>query len=106
MSKDKEGTLIPFIKEKGTRDIVQSQFETAESKKKRLIDTFNEVIKEELTPVSKETHTPEQSTLDTEALEKEYRRKKDEQKKKREENNRDVTRIYNLRHPSSKDRKK
>ena len=94
MSEEKKGVLIPFIREKDTRGIVKSQFEDADSKKKRLVDTFNKALDAEFNRVDAEIIP----TLDEATLEKEYRRKQDEMRKKREQNNRDVTRSYRLHH--------
>lgn len=121
MSEEKKNNVVPFIKEKKTRDIIQAQFTKASRKKvKELLDSVNEKIGDLKDSVRKQneygaargkedpvygeatldTNSPSiMSTLDQAALEAEYRRKQDAMRKKREENNKSVTRGYGLRKP-------
>lgn len=115
MTSDKKGDLIPFIKDKETRDIVRRQFSAtsignpASTKSKALKEQL-ERINRTMDELSKMTqagtkylednnlpppgdYVPPEETLYNEAA---YRKKKDDAKKRREKNNEKVTRDYRL----------
>ncbi len=127
MSKDKPDNVIPLIKEKRTRDIVRNEFNGTSSAQrlKERLESINEKMADLRETIRKQNEylaknepklsnqyaaermkeepiyqdKTETNTLDTAALEAEYRRKQDEMRKKREENNRSVTRSYQLTRP-------
>lgn len=126
---DNKGTVIPFIKEKGTRDIIKKQFDKAAKGKDSFQESLNRINKTmaemreivrksevflrdnaseyaskgiELSPP--DSSAKETSTLDQEKLEQEYRRKQNEIRKRREKDNRLVTLSYQLPTKSNRDR--
>lgn len=131
--KDKNApdNVIPMIREKRTRSVIQDQFRQAQAsdRVKNHLDSINQKMADLREMVQKQNDYLNQTgsslanpyaasrmkeepqyidepanTLDTSTLEAEYRRKQDEMRKKREQNNRDVTRTYRLNKKPSRDR--
>lgn len=126
--------IIPMIREKRTRSIIQDQFRQAQAsdRVKNHLDSINQKMTDLREMIQKQNdylnqtgsnlanpyaagrmkeepryldESTSSTTLpDQAALEAEYRRKQDEMRKKREQNNRDVTRTYRLNKKPSRDK--
>ena len=128
--KNKFDNVIPLIREKNTRDIIRDQFNRPPSERvKSSLDSINQKMTDLKEMIRKQNEylnetgsnlvnryaaegmketlyqdKTETNTLDTTALEAEYRRKQDEMRKKRKDHNRDVTRSYKLNKKPDRDR--